>query len=498
MVYAKYIKRNGKRFGPYYYKSVRDKDGTVRNIYVGRTPPKAEKLRKPPADFSPSRKSPHSVISNARTFHEQYKRSYVPVTLLVMVALAAFIMQPVPTGLISADLQTVSYSPGEVLNGFVSMEFGPQDLLPTDALVEVSVGNRTSRMPLDEFLSSSGSSVPSGSGTYYKSGRPLGGSGEGFGLPGVKSRPITLDFSYNLTVMHPTAITIPYNTTREITEEVFNETLNRTVNVTTTQTVTLHNTTVETASYSELVEGTVSAGSPHVHETCFNITDYSVSVLSVSTGNRTLPNDTISVDFDGDSFVTTTGYSETEEGFGEGYLSNRTEEVRVGMRTFNLTAPEEPGTYELSIRLVYNGSTISETNMSIIVDQPFADRDGDGYTIGEDCDDSNASISPGANETCDGIDNNCDGRIDEGCEPEPECAENQTMPCGNSTGICTEGMMICINGTWSGCLNATLPAPEACDGLDNDCDGVVDDGCNITNITETNITVEEKVIQYGA
>lgn len=36
-----------------------------------------------------------------------------------------------------------------------------------------------------------------------------------------------------------------------------------------------------------------------------------------------------------------------------------------------------------------------------------------GATGGIDCDDNNASIHPGAVDVCDGVDNNCDGRIDE-------------------------------------------------------------------------------------
>lgn len=49
------------------------------------------------------------------------------------------------------------------------------------------------------------------------------------------------------------------------------------------------------------------------------------------------------------------------------------------------------------------------------------DGDGDGYYAEEgcgtevDCDDTNCSIHPGVTESCDGVDNNCDGNIDEGC-----------------------------------------------------------------------------------
>ena len=44
----------------------------------------------------------------------------------------------------------------------------------------------------------------------------------------------------------------------------------------------------------------------------------------------------------------------------------------------------------------------------------FVDEDGDGFVAEEDCDDSQSWVYPGAAETCDGVDNDCDGEIDEG------------------------------------------------------------------------------------
>ena len=74
-------------------------------------------------------------------------------------------------------------------------------------------------------------------------------------------------------------------------------------------------------------------------------------------------------------------------------------------------------------------------------------------------------------ERCDGLDNDCDGTIDEG-NPEGGVA------CGDDTGECTAGMTTCTAGALI-CEGGRGPVDEVCNGLDDDCDGVVDDGLGV-------------------
>lgn len=75
-------------------------------------------------------------------------------------------------------------------------------------------------------------------------------------------------------------------------------------------------------------------------------------------------------------------------------------------------------------------------------------------------------------EICDGLDNDCDGVTDEGCS----CTNGNTQSCGIDVGECSFGTQTCSSGIWGSCVGGVGPAIELCDGFDNDCDGAVDEG----------------------
>ncbi len=80
-------------------------------------------------------------------------------------------------------------------------------------------------------------------------------------------------------------------------------------------------------------------------------------------------------------------------------------------------------------------------------------------------------------EACDGLDNNCNGSIDEGIANTTAVVCYEGPDGTMAVGECRAGVRYCTDGGFDGpCDGQKLPSVERCDDLDNDCDGEVDEG----------------------
>ena len=120
---------------------------------------------------------------------------------------------------------------------------------------------------------------------------------------------------------------------------------------------------------------------------------------------------------------------------------------------------------------------------------PIVDADGDGFSVDEDCDDDDPAVNPDAAETCNDLDDNCDGSVDEGvltwfyvdADGDGFGSTDKIEACETGDGV-VEDSSDCNDDDASINTDAT----EVCDGVDNDCDSLTDsddDSVDLSTVT---------------
>ncbi len=182
-------------------------------------------------------------------------------------------------------------------------------------------------------------------------------------------------------------------------------------------------------------------------------------------------------DNDGDGYGATTATAVASCGPVSGHVTNRTDcnDNNAGIR---------PGATEVCNSIDDNcNGTVDEGTASVNW-YPDADNDGFGAANGtpifqcspvanrvtnnSDCNDGSAAIKPGATETCNNVDDNCNGNVDEG---NPGGGASCTL--SSRQGPCASGVMQCNAGAVT-CTQTVFPVTEVCDAVDNNCDGTTD------------------------
>lgn len=172
--------------------------------------------------------------------------------------------------------------------------------------------------------------------------------------------------------------------------------------------------------------------------------------------------------------------------------------------TFNLTSITDANGCKSTGNL--NSVTMTQNELNAAQPAWYRDIDGDSYgntlvtvnactapagyvSRGGDCNDNNSAIRPAMAEICNnGIDDNCDGRINEGCnvfyqDLDRDNYGNPAVPI--NAGSPPVGYVANNTDCNDNDANIYPGAAEICDGKDNNCDGRLDEGCPPVSTTQS-------------
>jgi len=366
MVYKRYFYKNGKKFGPYYYESYRDKHGNVKKRYFGITDPNKKKSVKKKKRVTPTRKS--------------NKLSVFILIIFIGIFSLFFVMNNQFVGKVTLFVEE-DYFAGEQITGNLEMSLKQGELIPASTKILVDNSGEISEYFLSDLISEQITQ-----GDFYAQGTSLSGTGQGYGVIGKKRTYPDVYF------------TLKFKKDKERgggedeSEEEGSESSDG------EEEEQEDGESEEGEDYDEAPitgEVIIKEKKNKVEATCSKENDFvydlpegktaeikknSVKVEYVDEKGKTkkeeIGDDEVDLEVSDGQVIVSTDYYEEEQGFGEEYLTEEIMIISIDLSLLNLTAQQG----ELIISLVYGEEELALVSEEINVEEEPGEEPGETPT----------------------------------------------------------------------------------------------------------------------